>query len=277
MASHSKAEVVVKQLLAVRAQVSAADARGQTPLHLCAAHGLEKAALQLIEHGAAIDAADDAGNTPIHLAVQQRRTKLVLLLAQHAATISRNALGLTPRDYARDVEAHDVLKVQELKQGFELRYDLVLHFSRDDAGALALGPPSPLEMAPAALAAERAEAAAAAAAGRHLHSVGDAQPARAATAASAPRWGARSACSPARRRNSPTRLRAQLRQRQADEPAGGVRRAAQAGPRPRMAVRRRQSSRACDASGIASSSCSIQRTPPRRRPHGAAAAAPAYA
>ena len=158
MASHSKAEVVVKQLLAVRAQVSAADARGQTPLHLCAAHGLEKAALQLIEHGAAIDAADDAGNTLIHLAAQQRRTKLVLLLAQHAATISRNALA-SHRATTRATWRRTTCSRCRSSRVSSC-YDLVLHFSRDDAGALALGPPSPLEMAPAALAAERAEAAA---------------------------------------------------------------------------------------------------------------------
>ena len=173
---------MVKQLLAAKAQASAADSKLQTPLHLCASCGAEKAALQLIEHQAAdIDAADVAGNTPLHLAVQvmddapfphariprrthpprihlplpcvharapppqetyapaaaslsrplpARRTphaarhavssasqggkgceKVVLLLVQHAATISRNALGLTPRDYALDPETHDTLKV----------------------------------------------------------------------------------------------------------------------------------------------------------------------
>ena len=79
-----------------------------------------------------IDAADVAGNTPLHLAVQGGKgcEKVVLLLVQHAATIARNALGLTPRDYALDPETHDTLKVQELKQGFELRYDLLHHPSR---------------------------------------------------------------------------------------------------------------------------------------------------
>ena len=33
-----------------------------------------------------------------------------MLLVQHAATITRNRLGLTPRDYAREHEAHDTLK-----------------------------------------------------------------------------------------------------------------------------------------------------------------------
>ena len=42
MAKHSKAEAVVKQLIAARAHVSAEDSRGQAPLHLCASHGLEK-------------------------------------------------------------------------------------------------------------------------------------------------------------------------------------------------------------------------------------------
>ena len=112
MATHSKAEAVVKQLIAARADVSARDARGQAPLHLCASHGLEKAALQLIEHKAEIDAADAEGNTPLHLAVLQRREKVVMLLVQHAATITRNRLGLTPRDYASEYEAHDKLKVQ---------------------------------------------------------------------------------------------------------------------------------------------------------------------
>ena len=64
MATHSKAEAVVKLLIAARAHVSAEDQRGQAPLHLCASYGLEKAALQLIEHGAEIDAADAEGNTP---------------------------------------------------------------------------------------------------------------------------------------------------------------------------------------------------------------------
>lgn len=212
MAAHSKAEAVVKQLLhaqarrrpsdtraapapaahlrcrrapVVQAHVSAADARGQTPLHLCASHGAEKASLQLIEHGAEIDAADAEGNTPLHLAVLRKRDKararpiaprrspqeeatrrfsgpprppasrravraralrdppapsralqVVLLLVQHAATITRNALGLTPRDYAFEAQTHDTLKVQELQQGFELRYDLVLHFSHTARGGV---------------------------------------------------------------------------------------------------------------------------------------------
>ena len=65
-----------------------------------------------------------------------------MLLVQHAATITRNRLGLTPRDYAREHEAHDTLKAQELHQGFELRYDLVLQFSHAaSGGSLRLGPP----------------------------------------------------------------------------------------------------------------------------------------
>ena len=39
----------------------------------------------------------------------------MLLLVQHAATISRNALGLTPRDYALDPETHDTLKVRRAR------------------------------------------------------------------------------------------------------------------------------------------------------------------
>jgi len=35
-----------------------------------------------------------------------------MLLVQHAATITRNRLGLTPRDYAREREVHDTLKVR---------------------------------------------------------------------------------------------------------------------------------------------------------------------
>ena len=76
----------------------------------------------------------------------------MLLLVQHAATIARNALGLTPRDYALDPETHDTLKVQELKQGFELRYDLVLSVShKGSGGSLVLGPPPPEDVTLAAL------------------------------------------------------------------------------------------------------------------------------
>ena len=39
MATHSKSEAVVKQLLAAKARASAADAMLQTPLHLRAQHG----------------------------------------------------------------------------------------------------------------------------------------------------------------------------------------------------------------------------------------------
>ena len=128
--SHSKVEAVAKRLLTDAALVHVVDNDGRTPLHACAAHGAEKAALLMIEMGADIDATDGEGNTPLHLSVLSGHEKLVRLLLQHAAMITRNALGHAPRDYAVAKQTHDLLKVEELRQGFEQRYYIVLVYPR---------------------------------------------------------------------------------------------------------------------------------------------------
>lgn len=142
----------VKLLLRARAEVDVKDKDGSTPLHLCARLGEEKAAVQLIEHGASIDMPDGRGQTPIHLAARHDQEKLVQLLVQHSVRMTRDSLGLSPRDYAMRPRMHDLLKVEELRQGFELRFDACLTFilprgSQEERDFLAaghtLGPPDP--------------------------------------------------------------------------------------------------------------------------------------
>ena len=142
----------VKLLLAARAQLDVKDKDGSTPLHLCARLGEEKAAVQMIEHGASIDMPDGRGQTPIHLAARNDHEKLVQLLVQHSVRMTRDSLGLSPRDYAMRPRTHDLLKVEELRQGFELRFDACLTFilprgSQEErdffAAGHSLGPPDP--------------------------------------------------------------------------------------------------------------------------------------
>ncbi|KAL1510667.1 hypothetical protein AB1Y20_006964 [Prymnesium parvum] len=145
-ASHRKAESVLKKLLDVSADITARDRSGHTPLHVCASYGAEKPALQLLTRDTTmsklLNVCDANGDTPLHLAVKAHQDKVVLLLVQHAAKILRNGEGLSPRDYSCSKRMHDMLQLEELRQGFELRYDMVLLLSWDDRlNAPPLGPP----------------------------------------------------------------------------------------------------------------------------------------
>eukprot|EP00966_Prymnesium_polylepis_P122961 2842910-Prymnesium_polylepis.1 len=79
-------------------------------------------------------------------------------MLQHAAPIARNGEGLSPRDYARLGPIHDLLKVEELRQGFELQWDYVFECSYETVCAggegARLGVPKPGEVSTKAIKAE---------------------------------------------------------------------------------------------------------------------------
>jgi len=120
--------------------------------HIPYAYQPDMYSVQMIEHGASIDMPDGRGQTPIHLAARNDHEKLVQLLVQHSVRMTRDSLGLSPRDYAMRPRTHDLLKVEELRQGFELRFDACLTFilprgSQEErdffAAGHSLGPPDP--------------------------------------------------------------------------------------------------------------------------------------
>src|SRR5262249_55236984 len=87
--------------LAKGANPRAADARGWTPLHYAARHGLTRAIHRLLLAGAKPDAADREGKTPLHLAAGEDHFPAVAaLLAAGAAADRRDKLGETPLMHA---------------------------------------------------------------------------------------------------------------------------------------------------------------------------------
>ena len=120
--------------------MNAVDSAGQTPLHYCAAHGMEKTALRLLLRDADVDCIDSQGDSPLHLSARAPHEKLVRLFIEHAAVIARNQKGYSPRDRTSLAVIHDLLKLEELRQGFELRFDAAIGLRSQIA--LPLGPPT---------------------------------------------------------------------------------------------------------------------------------------
>lgn len=104
--THSKAEAVLKRLLDAKADLGSRNSQQQTALHVCAAHGAEKVALQLLIRDdatgtqATLDARDINGDTPLHLSVKAGQAKLTQLFVQagmpHACVCPPCAGGYAP-------------------------------------------------------------------------------------------------------------------------------------------------------------------------------------
>lgn len=106
-----------------------------------------------------MDGRDEDGNTALHHAVKNKEEKVARLLVEHAASMTRNKAGLSPRDLALERPTHDLLKVEELRQSFRLRFDVVLVMSLEDGGmALSMGPPKPARVSHEALSQKDREA-----------------------------------------------------------------------------------------------------------------------
>jgi ankyrin repeat protein len=77
---------------------------GDTPLHLFAWRGDEKAAKVLVEAGADVNATGDMGETPLHVALKKKNEALVLLLLGVGAKINvRSEFNETPQEAARRI------------------------------------------------------------------------------------------------------------------------------------------------------------------------------
>ncbi len=99
---HSWMRIAVKELLAKRVDVNAADTKGRTALHFASTKG-DRAMLQcLIAHGANLNSRDGIGNTPLHLAACTNHTAIVTLLLQAGCDIrATDRTGQTPVHYAQ--------------------------------------------------------------------------------------------------------------------------------------------------------------------------------
>ncbi|HWH71145.1 MAG TPA: ankyrin repeat domain-containing protein, partial [Candidatus Sulfotelmatobacter sp.] len=92
---------ILELLLAHKADVTATNKAGETPLHWAANAGLKDAAELLLAHGAEVNARDNNGSTPLHAAVFAGKKDLVdLLLASKANPSLPNKNGKVPLDLA---------------------------------------------------------------------------------------------------------------------------------------------------------------------------------
>jgi ankyrin repeat protein len=99
-ASLEKMEIL-ELLAAAGAGPDSANANGQTPLHLAAARGSFEVCLFLLDHGASLDRPDGKGNTALHLAAARGEFELCeYFLARGAEADLRNDSGQTPLDLA---------------------------------------------------------------------------------------------------------------------------------------------------------------------------------
>jgi ankyrin repeat protein len=103
-------------LLSKQARLDLQDKDGNTPLATAARLGWTEGAAQMLADKANVDAANRRGETPLILAVQKRDLPMVRLLMKHGANPKRtdSAAGLSAIDYAkRDARATQILKALE--------------------------------------------------------------------------------------------------------------------------------------------------------------------
>jgi ankyrin repeat protein len=91
----------VGQLVRLKANVNARDAKGQTPLQVAVNTNFAPAALLLIQRGALLNERNNVGETPLITAVHNRNAELVkALVAAGASADQADNSGRSARDYA---------------------------------------------------------------------------------------------------------------------------------------------------------------------------------
>ena len=111
-------------LLTHGADVNLPDARGTTPLMLCALYDLPTLAELLLAHGANIDAVNPAGQTALMQAAGAGDDTLAaLLLAHHASVNKRDKQGRTALMLAVDDGSNDERRVQFARNDEAFSYD----------------------------------------------------------------------------------------------------------------------------------------------------------
>ena len=83
--------IIMVLLLEHGADPNLSDCDGETPLHLAARYGREKAIYVLMQYGANANSRTKAGLTPLHVAVVQDNVKAVKMLLQHGANAKFSA------------------------------------------------------------------------------------------------------------------------------------------------------------------------------------------
>ncbi|XP_035693013.1 ankyrin repeat domain-containing protein 12-like isoform X1 [Branchiostoma floridae] len=127
---HHNPTDVVKELIGKRADVTAYDDEGKTPLHLAASakgQGSEKVVAALIKGGSDVDAPDKRSLTPIHWASQVGKTSSVLTLIEGGADVNvKGWSGATPLHVSAS-HGHEECSAVLLEHGADIT-------SVDDAG-----------------------------------------------------------------------------------------------------------------------------------------------
>jgi hypothetical protein len=103
----------VKELLARRSSINAADDNGITPMHYAAMHGNAKIIHLLRVHGAQVNIVDFHGESPLHLAAKSHDIQAVkeLFLMKPDLNV-QDRYGNTPLHYA--IEVNDIKMVELL-------------------------------------------------------------------------------------------------------------------------------------------------------------------
>ncbi len=102
---------MVQLLIKSKADLSAQDNRGWTPLHFAAQNHSVDVVQLLLGAGASVDAEDAYGNTPLFRAVFESRGRgeiIVLLVRAGADKHKKNKHGVSPADLADKIANFDV-------------------------------------------------------------------------------------------------------------------------------------------------------------------------
>ncbi|KAL6063430.1 RAC-alpha serine/threonine-protein kinase [Balamuthia mandrillaris] len=95
-------ELLAKLLGSDRANTSAPNKNGDTPLHVAAVHASEDVVLYLLNNDADVDKQNRFGEAALHLAAREGRLEVVKLLLEHGATYNLLGDNGTPREVAED-------------------------------------------------------------------------------------------------------------------------------------------------------------------------------
>jgi len=136
VACEAQQKIMVKELLALGADVKATTDRGFTPLHVAAQHGDKETILMLVKGGADLNAVTDEGRgtTPLQEAAHTGHLTAinVMLIAGAEAQYRERKFNLTAADLARQA-GHDDIAIALLgyKKAFMQRIKKILESAED--------------------------------------------------------------------------------------------------------------------------------------------------